>query len=102
MQKGHNMQKEKEPTTKEILRKELSVLAERRKKLLLKDEGEKNDDNNDDDDSSSSSTGGSSAFAAQINLLASSAPKEVSLQDAVNQLNEMNKKNKKTIGQQPI
>lgn len=98
------MQKEKEPTTKEILLKELSVLAERRKKLFeeLKDEDEKNDDNNDDDDSSSSSTGGSSAFTAQINILASSAPKGVSLQDAVNQLNEMNKKNKKTIGQQPI
>lgn len=95
------MQKEKEPTTKEILLKELSVLAERRKKLFeeLKDEDEKNDDNNDD---SSSSTGGSSAFTAQINILASSAPKGVSLQDAVNQLNEMNKKNKKIIGQQPI
>lgn len=95
------MQKEKEPTTKEILLKELSVLTERRKKLFeeLKDEDEKNDDNND---SSSSSTGGSSAFTAQINILASSAPKGVSLQDAVNQLNEMNKKNKKTIGQQPI
>lgn len=94
------MQKEKEPTTKEILLKELSVLAERRKKLFeeLKDEDEKNDD----DGSSSSSTGGSSAFTAQINILVSSAPKGVSLQDAVNQLNELNKKNKKPIGQQPI